>query len=133
MEFVPYEGMDAAIAAMSRGENPGLRAPHQDGRDAHPDRVEPARIHVEEIDVPVFVTGGRLDRVWPSDVMTDNIRNIRAEAGLDTVALVFPDAGHSLSGPPTMPANSADARARAVAFLQLLAFFDRTLRSDPEG
>lgn len=132
LDFVPYQGMDEAIASISRGENPGLREPHQAGRDAHPERVDPARIRVEDIAVPVFVTGGGLDRTWPSDVMTTNILEVRDAAGLETVAIVFPDAGHGLSGPPTLPSNEADARAREIAFPRLLRFLEETLRAARE-
>jgi hypothetical protein len=66
----------------------------------------------------------------------------RAAAGLVTVALIFPEAGHSLSGNgwmPTTPYNvglsksgaRADAQARACP--ETIAFLQRTLRVEADA
>ena len=69
-----------------------------------------------------------------------NIAERRAAAGLATVALIFPDAGHALSGTGWMPTTQynadpvkvggtpeANARAQALAFPETIAFLRRTL------
>ncbi len=132
LEFVPYEGMSEAIAAIARGERRSIRPPHDDGRAANPGRVAPARIAVEAIDEPVFLLGGMVDAVWASGPMAANIVQARDAAGLTTLALIYEDAGHGLSGPPTTPSGAAEAAAKADAFPQLMAFFDRHLRAQAE-
>ena len=80
------------------------------------------------------------DQVWDSGGMAENIAKTRAAAGRETVALVYRDAGHALSGSgwnPTTQYNAgpmkmggqpaADARAQADAFAQTLEFLRRTL------
>ena len=100
LPFVPYLGMQAEFAKYADPEAVvRLRTPHDAGRAANPDRVPAARIRVEEIDEPVLVAGGHEDNVWDSGAMTQNIAERRAEAGgLETVALVYPEAAHALSG-----------------------------------
>lgn len=98
LPFVPYIGMEEEFAKYSTGERPRLRIPHDRGRHANPDRTVAARIGVENIDEPVFVAGGDADDVWNSGEMAQNISETRSAAGLETVALIFTDAGHGLSG-----------------------------------
>lgn len=131
LPFVPYQGMTEAIAALQRGEQVALRVPHDRGRAAHPERVAPARIAVERIAAPVLVAGGDRDRVWSSGEMTRAIAATREAAGRRTVALTFPDAGHSLSGSGDAPAAAADARAQAQIFAATLRFFEETLQPPP--
>lgn len=128
LAFVPYQGMDAEIAKLSRGEPGDLRRAHDAGRAAFADRIAPARIAVEAIAAPVLVAGGDRDRDWNSGGMTTAIAAARHAAGLPTVALVFPDAGHSLSGDGIAPDAPADARAQSVVDAATLAFFERHLR-----
>ncbi len=128
LDYVPYLGMTEAIAAISRGERASIRPPHDNGRAANPDRVAPARIAVEAIDEPVFLLGGELDTIWASGFMAANIAQTREAAGLTTLSLIYEEAGHGLSGPPTTPSGAAEAAAKAEAFPQLIAFFDRHLR-----
>jgi hypothetical protein len=123
LDFVPYEGMTETIAALARGEQRSLRPAHEDGRAAHPERVAPARIAVETIEEPVYLLGGMLDNVWASGPMTVTLIERREAAGLPTFGLVYEDAGHGLSGPPTTPSGAADAAAKTEAFPHLLAFF----------
>jgi pimeloyl-ACP methyl ester carboxylesterase len=117
-----------------------LRRPHEAGRAAHADRVTAARIPVEQIAAPVMVVGGHDDQVWASGTMAEAIAKTRAAAGRETVALVYREAGHALSGTgwsPTTQYNAgpmkmggqpaADARAQAEAFDGTLAFLKRTL------
>ena len=87
-----------------------MRVPHDEGRAANPDRVEPARIRVEDIDEPVFrLLGGGADQVWDSGDMAAKIAATRAEAGLETDVLIFADATHGISGPPQSPTRSGRA------------------------
>lgn len=127
LPFVPYLGMGEEFAKRQRGQAVRLRLPHDAGRLANPDRVEAARIRVEDIDEPVFVVGGDDDDVWDSGGMARNIAERRAEAGLETVLIVDPAAGHGLSGDPYTNLSAADARVRSEAFTALLTFFSEHL------
>ena len=46
----------------------------------------------------MLVAGGEQDRAWDSAGMSQAIAERRAEAGRHTVSLIFPDAGHGLTG-----------------------------------
>jgi uncharacterized protein len=99
LPFVPYVGMNEELAKFSdRTARPRLRLPHDRGRHEAPDRAVRARIAVERIDEPVLVAGGDADQTWNSGEMAQAIAERRAEAGLETVALIFTDAGHGLAG-----------------------------------
>lgn len=108
LPFVPYLGMEAEFAKFGTGERPNLRKPQDAGRAANPDRVPAARIAVEKIEAPVLVAGGDKDEVWASGPMARTIAEVRQKAGgLETVALIFPDAGHMLSGTGEQSTNPA--------------------------
>ena len=79
-------------------------------------------------------------------MMAQNIAERRAAAGLATVALIFPDAGHALSGTGWMPTTQynvglsksgctpqANADAQARAFPETIAFLKRTLRVEADA
>ena len=119
--------MREALRKLSRGEPMALRDPHDRGRAANSERVAPARIAVENIRVPVLVAGGGKDRTWASGDMTTAIAAARHARKLRTVALVFPDAGHGLSGTGDIPADAADARAQREIFAATVSFFKSTL------
>ena len=104
-----------------------MRVPHDEGRAANPDRVEPARIRVEDIDEPVFLLGGGADQIWDSGDMATKIAATRAEAGLETDVLIFADATHGISGPPQSPTRTRSVPAKRAAWPALLSFFERTL------
>ncbi|MFN7725898.1 MAG: acyl-CoA thioester hydrolase/BAAT C-terminal domain-containing protein [Rubrivivax sp.] len=140
LPFVPYKGFAEEFAGFQSGAPVLLRRPHEAGRAAHADRVTAARIPVEQIAAPVMVVGGHDDQVWASGTMAEAIAKTRAAAGRETVALVYREAGHALSGTgwsPTTQYNAgpmkmggqpaADARAQAEAFDGTLAFLKRTL------
>jgi len=127
LDFVPYVGIERALGNVRADERVAMRVPHAEGRAAHPERVEAARIRVEDIDEPVFVLGGGQDPVWDSGDMAARIAAVRAEAGLETDALIFEEAGHGLSGPPQAPTRSTSIRGRTAGWAALQAFFDRTL------
>lgn len=131
LPFVPYEGMNEEFANPT-GPNgrPRLRLPHDKGRNANPERAVAARIDVASIDEPVLVAGGDADLVWNSGEMAQNIAEIRAEARLPTVSLVFTDAGHALSGTgqPSERRAPADTEAQKVIWPATLAFFEEQLK-----
>lgn len=127
LPFVPYLGMGAEFAKRARGQAVRIRLPHDAGRLANPDRVEAARIRVEDIAAPVFVSGGDEDNVWDSGGMARNIKERRDAAGLETVAVVSLEAGHSISGTPYSPADPPDAALIRRAHPALLEFFEEHL------
>ena len=127
LPFVPYLDMDQAVGGASDGQRVAMRVPHARGRAAHPNRIGAARIRVEQIDEPVFVLGGGRDQIWDSAIMAINIAKTRSDAGLDTVTLVYPNAGHGLSQHPYAPSSPANAEARQQAWPALLSFFEKHL------
>ena len=127
LSFIPYLGMEQAIGGNSDGERVAMRVPHARGRAANSDRIGAARIRVEQIDEPVFVLAGGRDQVWDSAIMAINIAKTRSDAGLDTVTLVYADAGHGLSQHAYAPSSQANAKARQQAWPALLSFFERHL------
>ena len=116
------------------------------GRAANQAAAVKALIEVEKLREPLLVIGGHDDQVWASGMMAQNISERRAAAGLATSALIFPEAGHSLSGNGWMPTTQydvglsksggtprANAEAQARAFPETTAFLKRTLRVEADG
>ena len=133
LPFVPYVDMDAEIAKYADpDQTPRLRIPHDRGRHAYPMRAVQARIAVERIDEPVLVAGGDADNVWNSGEMAQNIAERRAEAGLETMSLIFTDAGHSLSGDgtPNEWSTEAEIAAQRIIWPTTLAFFAQHLKGE---
>jgi dienelactone hydrolase len=144
LPFVPYQGFAEEFANIQRGEPVLFRRPQDRGRAAHPARVAPARIAVEDIAAPVMVIGAHDDQVWDSGGMAENIERARRAAGRETVALVYREGGHALGGAawsPTTQYNAAPfkmggtpasaAAAQADSFARVLAFLQRTLGPVP--
>ena len=75
-----------------------LRKPQILGRAANPRAAVRARIPIERYKGALLVIGCIDDYVWPSAMMAQNIAERRAEAGLQTSLLIFPDAGHQVGG-----------------------------------
>ena len=143
-DFVPYKDFDKEFAGFATGADVKIRRPQDAGRAANPGRVPAARIRVEDIAAPVLVAGGHDDQVWDSGGMAEAIAKTRAAKGLDTVALVYRDAGHFLGGQgwsPTTQYNDgpskvggtpqATASAQAEVFAQTQAFLGRVLGPVP--
>mgnify|MGYP002622548001 FL=1 len=128
LPFLPYKGMSAEIAKFRTGERVRMRTPHDAGRAAHPERIAAARIHVEKIDEPVFIVGADADDVWDSGEMARNILAARKKAGLKTVAIIDPKAGHGLSGDGYTPTSAPEGRVQGKAFPAMLQFLDECLR-----
>jgi dienelactone hydrolase len=144
LPFVPYQGMAEEMQGFSTGAPVRLRRPQDAGRAAHAQAVAAARIPVEQYAGPLLVIGGDDDQVWDSGGMARAIEASRRAAGRETEALVFPQAGHALSGPgwsPTTVLNAgpmqlggspaANGRALAEAWPRSLAFLQRTLGPVP--
>ena len=140
LPFVPYVDFDKESMGFQTGEPVLIRRPQDKGRAAYPERVAAARIPIENYAGPLMVVGSHDDQVWDSGGMAENIAKTRSAAGRETLALVYRDAGHALSGSgwnPTTQYNAgpmkmggqpaADARAQADAFTRTLEFLHRTL------
>lgn len=142
LPFMPYVGFVDGLLA---GPAADLLKIHEDGRAAHPDREAVARIRIEDFPGPVLLVAGDDDSEWRSGQMARNLEAVRATAGLDTTLLVYPDAGHDISGDGWAPTivgierggGSAEANARAQrdAWPKILDFLERTLNltKEPES
>jgi dienelactone hydrolase len=141
LPFVPYKGFAAEFKGFEIGEPVYVRRPQDNGRAAHPAAAVAARIPVEKIKAPVMVVGGHDDQIWASGMMAQNIAERRAEAQLETLAIIHPKAGHYLGGigySPTMDYNDglskpggnpqADAEAQTLAWTQSIAFLKKHLK-----
>lgn len=140
LPFVPYIGFAEEFAAVRTGHDLRMRRFQDRGRAANPAAAVKARIPVENFRGPLLVVGGHDDQVWASGMMAQNIAERRAAAGLETVALIFPEAGHLLGGTGWMPTTQydvgpfkaggtpqANAQAQARAYPETIAFLKRTL------
>jgi dienelactone hydrolase len=138
--FVPYKDFHQEFMGFQTGQDVKIRRPQDKGRAANPAAAVAARIPVEKIKVPVLVLGGHDDQVWASGMMAQNIAERRAEAGRETVALIYTDAGHFLGGTgfnsttqfDAGPSKSGgtpegNAHAQADAWPKTIAFLKRTL------
>ena len=87
------------------------------------------------------VTGvDNFDPFYPRAVKERNLAAARERAGLETELLVYPEAGHDISGDGWAPtivgiergggSAEANARAQADAWPKILGFLERTLRPD---
>jgi dienelactone hydrolase len=141
LPFVPYKGFAAEFKGFEIGEPVYVRRPQDNGRAAHPAAAVAARIPVEKIKAPVMVVGGHDDQIWASGMMAQNIAERRAEAQLETLAIIHPKAGHYLGGngySPTMDYNDglskpggnpqADAEAQALAWTRSIGFLKKHLK-----
>lgn len=110
------------------------------GRRADPSRAAAARIPVERFAGPLLVAGGERDLSWDSAGMSQAIAERRAEVGLPTISLIFPDAGHDLDPSfldPIEPEGGDGAELVGKAKLQLweatLELFRTALGEEPGG
>lgn len=140
--FIRYREFAEEFQGYMTGKDVLIRRPQDKGRAAStPEQLAAARIPVEKIQAPVWLAGGGDDQIWASMDMASNIKQARDQAGLKTVALLFPAAGHFIGGTGTGPTThynegpgknggtpAANARAQAEAHASLLSFFAETLR-----
>jgi dienelactone hydrolase len=131
LPFMPYRGFVEGLLA---GPAADLRAIHANGRADHPEKEAAARIPVEAYPGALLLIAGGKDAQWDSAAAVSNIVRSRSAAGLETTALVYPDAGHDLVGDGGVrQANrsggspEADAAARQDAWPQVVAFMTQTL------
>jgi dienelactone hydrolase len=142
LPFVPYKDFGKEFAGSQTNSPIYIRRPQDNGRAANSDAAVAARIPVERIKAPVMVVGGHDDQIWASGMMAQNIAERRAEAKLETLALIYPKAGHYLSGNgfnSTTQHNAelmksggtpeADAQAQAEAWPQAIAFLKKHLNA----
>lgn len=131
LSFMPYRGFVEGLLA---GPAADLRAIHANGRADHPELEAAARIPVENYPGALLLIAGGKDAQWDSATAAGNIVRSRIQAGRETLALVYPDAGHDLVGDGGVRqaersggTPEADATARQDAWPQVVAFMDRTL------
>jgi len=140
LPFVPYKDFMEEFAGFQTGTDVKIRRPQDKGRAANPAAAVKARIPVEKFKGPLMVIGGHDDQVWASGMMAQIIAEKRAEHGLETLALIYPDAGHYLSGNgwgQTTQYNAGpnksggtpegNGRAQGDAYPKMIAFLKRTL------
>ncbi len=138
LPFMPYRGFVDGLLA---GPTADLRAIHENGRADHADKEAEARIPVENYKGPLLLVTGERDAQWNSARMARNIVATRQRAGLETEALIYPEAGHSISGgdglrpldPRSGGSPEADAAARQDSWPKVIAFLQRTLRPAGSG
>lgn len=138
LAYVPYsDSWNREVSKFGRGERGRLRIPMDEGRWENLDRVSAARIPIEQYTGAVMVAGGEQDDLWSAGHMSQNIAERRAEAGLATELLVFPDAGHGLLGDGQNPiiflfesdeARPVLAKAQSEVWEATLNFFDNALK-----
>lgn len=138
--FTPYKDFAEEFQGFQTGQDVRIRRPQDKGRAANPAAAAAARIPVERYKGPLLLVAGQEDQVWNSAMMAHNIAERRAVAKLETVSLIYTDAGHYLSGnglSPTTQYNvgpnksggtpEANARAQADAWEKTIQFLERTL------
>ena len=140
LPFVPYVEFGQEFTGFQTGVDVKVRRPQDKGRAANPLAAVKARIPVEKFKGPLLIIGGQDDQVWASGMMAHNIAEKRAEHGLETVALIYTDAGHGLTGNGYQPTTMLNAgpmkmggtpegngRAQGDAFPKTMAFLKRVL------
>lgn len=131
LPFMPYRGFVEGLLA---GPAADLRAIHENGRADHPEKEAEARIPVENYRGALMLIAGGRDAQWNSTRAATTILERRRQAGLESCALIYPDAGHDLigdGGPRESPRSGgtpeANAAARAAAWPKVIAFMQETL------
>lgn len=140
LPFVPNKDFVQELAGFQTGAAVRYRRPQDKGRAAFPAAAVAARIRVEDFKGPLLVAGGIEDQMWASGMMAQNIAERRSEAKLETIALIYTDAGHVLSGTGWNPTTQydagsfktggtpeANARAQAEVWRETVGFLKRTL------
>lgn len=140
LAYVPYSGnWYRETSKFGRGERGRLRTPMDEGRWENIERVAAARIPIETFTGAVLVAGGEQDDLWSAGHMSQNMAERRAEAGLATELLVFPDAGHALIGDGQNPivllyegdeARPILGKAQSKTWRKTLEFFEKALKAE---
>lgn len=131
LPFVPYRGFVEGLLA---GPAADLRAIHENGRADHPEKAVAARIPIETYPGSLLLIAGGRDAQWNAAGAVTEIVAHRSAVGLETEALVYPEAGHDLVGDGGVRqversggSPEADAAARADAWPKVVTFLARTL------
>lgn len=131
LPFTPYRGFVEGLLA---GPVADLRAIHENGRADHPDKAAAARIPVENYPGALLLIAGGRDAQWNAADAAAAIEARRSEAGLQTTALIYAEAGHDLVGDGGVRqversggSPEADAAARQDAWPKVVAFMAGTL------
>jgi dienelactone hydrolase len=138
--FVPYKEFGEEFMGFQTGADVRIRRPQDKGRAANPAAAAAARIPIERYKGAVAVIGGQDDQLWASGMMAHNIAERRAEAKLDTLSLIYVDAGHAIGGTgwsPTTQYNAGpnkmggtpegNARAQADQWMKVIDFLKKHL------
>jgi dienelactone hydrolase len=138
--YTPYKDFGQEFMGYQTGDDVFIRRPQDKGRAANPAAAALARIPIERYKGSLMVVGGQDDQVWSSGMMAHNIAERRAEAKLETVSLIYSDAGHYLSGDgwtPTTQYNAGpgksggtpagNAAAQGDAWVKTIEFLKRTM------
>lgn len=113
-------------------QKPPLVELYRLGREQYPEKMEEARIAVENIKAPLLLVGSFADQVWPSGEMVSNMVHDRTKSGLETHSLIFVHAGHDLGQPPDNRGPSKDFDARLRTWETMLDFLGRHLRGQDQ-
>lgn len=109
---------------------------HARGRELNPQEAEIARIPIERYPHPLMLVAGGDDRLILALDMARNVARRRAEAGLSTETLFYPEGGHQLGDDGYSSAEwsmrgggtlQAQGVARREAFVKALSFLETTL------
>ena len=140
LAYVPYsDNWYRETSKFGRGERGRLRTPMDEGRWQNLDKVAAARIPIETFKGAVLVAGGEQDDLWSAGHMSQNMAERRAEVGLATELLVFPDAGHALIGDGQNPivllyegdeARPILGKAQSKTWQTTLEFFEAALKAE---
>ena len=104
LPYVPMDWSDHRAEPIPR-----FRPLYEQSRVTFADRVPAARIPVERIKQLILVAGGD-DQVWPSVDHAHRIEAARTAAGLSTLVITSPDAGHR----PILPGEAEVAAGAAM-------------------
>jgi uncharacterized protein len=92
-EPLPFLAFDDSWT-VPRGDWPSYLGLYEQSLKMFADDIDAAEIPVERISGEVIVTAGGDDQVWPADAFAAAIVQRRRQAGLDTLAVNHPGAGH---------------------------------------
>lgn len=98
LSFVPYD--DGWEPDTSPPEYVGM---YEQSLETYADRLPAARLPVERISGDLLLVAGGDDRLWPSCDMAEEIVARRSAAGLPTVLVTHPAAGHRVVLPGEQP------------------------------
>jgi len=90
---------------------PAYRSLYESSIERHPQLAAAAAIRAEDIVGQVVLIAGGDDQVWPSVAFAERLARRRVAAGLDSVVVTHPGAGHRL----LLPGETAVVGGHAMA------------------